>query len=597
MSRRLCLDDLFRLRPPSDARVSPDGRRVAFVVTAAEADADENRSRICVVDVGARGVADPRPLTLGPAGATPRWSPDGRWLAFVAKRSGDERPQVWVLPTAGGEARRATTVDGGASSPVWSPDSRRLAFLSVVDLRGEPIDGADGARRATSPIVSRRLDHKADGTGMVGTHRQHLFAIDVNGGAGGDPRRPAEAVQLTDGDFSVNGPAWSPDGSSLAFTASVHADRDVDPSASLFVVDVSTRERRQLTPAQGTATAPSWVPDGATLVFAGKRSMAPGHTRLFQVPAGGGEPAELMPAFDRNVMVGAPGYPGARPQVLPDGSVLFCARDRGCTHIYRLPHGGREPVKIVGGADRVASAFTASADGRTVAFVSSSPTTPGEVHLVDADGAAEVALTALCSSLADVDLYSPQERTFTLGDGTDVHGWLLRDPTLDGSGPVLLDIHGGPHNAWSPAFDGAHLYHQTLAAEGWTVLTLNPRGSDGYGETFLTALTGAWGRADTHDFLDPVAALVDEGVADPTRLAVTGYSYGGYMTCWLTTQTDCFASAVTGGCLSNLVSFFGTSDAGWAWACLRSGAHPGTSGRGSRTCRPSPMRPRCAPPR
>lgn len=562
VARRLRFDDLFHLRPPSDARISPDGRRVAFVVTEADESSDENRSRIHVV--GTDG-GQPEPLTGGPTDSSPRWSPDGRWLAFVAKRGDDERPQLWLLPTGGGEARRATSAAGGASSPVWSPDGRRLAFLSVVDLDSGEEAGADRSRRAALPIVSKRLDHKADGTGLVGGRRQHLFVVDV---AGGDP------VRLTEGDFSVGGPAWSPDGTALAFTASVQADRDVNPSSALFAVDVASRKRRQLTPDKGSAAAPVWAPDGATLVFAGKADPRPGHTRLLRVPADGGEPTELMPTFDRNIMLGAPGYPGARPDVLPDGTVLFCARDRGCTHIYRLPPGEREPTKILGGHDRVASSFTVSADGRAIAFVSSTPATPGEVHVAAPDGSGEVPLTELRSSLGDVDLFVPEARTFAINDGTEIHGWVLRDPSADQPGPLLLDVHGGPHNAWAPAFDGAHLYHQTLVSEGWTVLMLNPRGSDGYGEAFLTALTGAWGRADTADFLEPVAALVDEGVADPARLAVTGYSYGGYMTCWLTTQTDQFAAAVTGGCLSNLTSFFGTSDAGWGLGMFEIGGTP-----------------------
>jgi CubicO group peptidase (beta-lactamase class C family) len=162
----------------------------------------------------------------------------------------------------------------------------------------------------------------------------------------------------------------------------------------------------------------------------------------------------------------------------------------------------------------------------------------------------------------DVELYVRQEREFAISDGTTVQSWLIRDPSASGPQPLLLDIHGGPHNAWNGAADPAHLYHQELAARGWTVLIVNPRASDGYGEAFYTGTMGAWGTSDAGDFLEPVDALVAEGIADPARLAVTGYSYGGYMTCYLTSRDRRFAAAVAGGVVSDLTSMAGTSDFG-----------------------------------
>ena len=554
MPRTLQVEDLFRMRTPSDPRISPDGTKVAFVVTEAHEEADETRSRIFVFD-GTHTV----PFTSGSNDSMPRWSPDGRWLAFVAKRDGDERAQVWILPTAGGEARRLTSATGGASAPVWSPDSKRVAFLSSVDLRGEP-DEKEKKRRASAPVVAQRLDYKADGAGVIGARRQHLFVVDVDL----DGEKPGDARPLTSGDYSVGAPAWSPTGDRIAFASSQHPDRDINPASSIFVVDPETGEARQVTPGKGIAAAPTWS-DSGTIVYAGRSDVDPGHTRLFSVAADGGERFELAPTFDRNVMVGAPGYPGAPPQMLPGGSILFCARDRGCTHIYRLVRGQAEPAKILGGDDRVLSAFTTSADATRLAFLVATPRHPNEVFVASVDGDEPRAVTSLfADALDDVRLFEPEPRTFTAPDGGHVHGWLLRDPEASSPAPLLLDIHGGPHNAWTPAFDGGHLYHQTLVAEGWAVLTLNPRGSDGYGESFYKALTGAWGRADLDDFLSPIDTLVAEGVADPQRLAVCGYSYGGYATCWLTAQSDRFAAAVTGGCLSDLTSFFGTSDVGWS---------------------------------
>nr|WP_246400476.1 serine hydrolase [Jiangella mangrovi] len=264
-------------------------------------------------------------------------------------------------------------------------------------------------------------------------------------------------------------------------------------------------------------------------------------------------------------MPGGPGYPGDLPQLAgPAGeTVVFCARDRGCTHVFAVPVEGGEVRPLLGGAGRVVSGLSVA--GPRAAAVVGGPGSYGEVVLVDVTTGAERALTA--HSPADLDLPVAEERVFTVSDGTEVHGWLLRPSSAasdDGRSPapLLLDIHGGPHNAWSPVPDGGHSYHQLLVRQGWSVLLLNPRASDGYGEVFFAAAVGQWGLADERDFLEPLDQLVAEGVADPDRLAVTGYSYGGYMTCWLTGRTDRFAAAIPGGILSDITSFAGTSDAG-----------------------------------
>lgn len=188
------------------------------------------------------------------------------------------------------------------------------------------------------------------------------------------------------------------------------------------------------------------------------------------------------------------------------------------------------------------------------------PTSYGEILTVDLVTGTEIVLTDHGSALAEIALFERQPREFTINDGTVIEGWLIRDPDAKSSQPLLLDIHGGPHNAWNSAADETHLYHQELASQGWSVLLLNPRGSDGYGEEFYTAASGGWGVKDAPDFLEPLDQLVAEGLADPERLAVTGYSYGGYMTCYLTATDDRFAAAAAGGVLSDLVSAGGTSD-------------------------------------
>ncbi|GII90416.1 S9 family peptidase [Sinosporangium siamense] len=517
---RVTIDDLYRLEFPGDPQLHPDGTKVAYTVTRANRDKDENTSEIWLA---APGTA-PRRLTGGPRDSSPQWSPDGRTLAFL--RAADGAPQIWLLPMDGGEARRLTEAKLGAGAPVWSPDGTAIVYAGP---HGEPDPNA--------PVADDRLDHKADGSGLLRGLRMHLVTVDVASGA---------ATQVTSGDFHAGSPAWSPDGSRLAFVSNMDSERDLVAGSHVYTVEAAGGEPKVLTEPDFICTGVWW--HGERLLAVGWQGGPDGHQRLYEID--GSDLTELAEGLDRNIMVGSAAYPGAAPQLLGD-EVVFCARDRGFTHAYRAPG-----EKIIGD-DLVVSGMSVAA-GR-IAYVAGSPRSAGELFVTDLTETTQLTDHAL----ADVELFKPETRVFTAPDGTPVEAFILADPDREpGPAPLLLDIHGGPHNAWAPVFDGVHLYHQVLAAQGWTVLTVNPRASDGYGEAFYTAAVGAWGIADTGDFLTPLDVLVAEGVADPARLAVTGYSYGGYMTCWLTTKTDRFAAAIPGGVVTDLVSMSGTSDAG-----------------------------------
>ena len=198
----------------------------------------------------------------------------------------------------------------------------------------------------------------------------------------------------------------------------------------------------------------------------------------------------------------------------------------------------------------------------SAATVITTATSLGEVVLIDLATGAERVLTSHGTSLDDVSLFVGEERWFSAPDGTRLQGWVLRDPQRPAPYPMVVDVHGGPDNAWNGAIDALHLYHHELVGRGWAVLLVNPRGSDGYGEAFFNGANGAWGIADADDILAPIDELVGEGFADPDRLAITGYSYGGYMTCFLTGRDQRFKAAVAGGVVSDLVSMVGTCEAG-----------------------------------
>lgn len=551
MRRRQRIADLEALAVPEQPTLSPDGRRCAYVLRTVDLAADENVRALWCVEVGE---GRPRPLTRGRSDVSPAWSPDGSRLAFL--RAQDGPPQVWLLPADGGEPERATSLPHGAGAPRWSPDGTRIAFAAPVDSHTVPVeDDAARARRATAPIVADRLDYQADGAGFVRGLRSHLHVLDVETG---------ECARVTRGDWQAGEPSWSPDGTLLAFAAATAPDADLTLRAPVHVVDAAggPAPPRLVGLGDGLVQSVTWAPDGSGLVVVGYPGAPHGHARLLWLPLGPGEPVDLAASLDRNVMPGETGYPGGAPQVAEDGrTVLFCARDRGCTHLYAVSLDGGPPARpLVAGEARNVGGLTVA--GTTAVVVLGTRGSFGELVAVDLATGAETVLTEHGAWLQDLELFPREERTFQISDGTAVQGWVIRDPELDGPRPLLLDIHGGPHNAWNGAADEVHLYHQELAARGWTVLLLNPRASDGYGESFYTATHGAWGQSDASDLLEPLDQLVAEGVADPERLAVTGYSYGGYLTCYLTSRDDRFAAAVAGGVVSDLSSEAGTSAVG-----------------------------------
>ncbi|MEF9915435.1 serine hydrolase [Streptomyces sp. P5-A9] len=556
MTRPLRLEDLADVATPEQPSLSPDGERIVYVLRTSDLNADRAVRTLWLVP-RAGGAA--RQLTRGGDDQAPDWSPDGARVAFL--RAGDGPAQLWQMPVDGGEGEQLTWLPLGAGAPVWSPDGTRIAFTAPVDIVAGPRTPAPGAPGL--PVVADRLDYQADGTGLVGTIRRHLHVLDAGTG---------HCRQVTDGDWHASPPAWSPDGTRLAFTAATapRADLTADATAHVVAVQETGAVPMRVGPTEGRALSAGWTADGDALLVVGHMGSPVGHAGLLRVPLdhdSGEGVTDLASALDRNVMPGGPGYPGALPQLTDDGrTVLFCVRDRGCTHVYAVdldgcPDGHR-PRLVLGGAGREVSGMAVR--GGTAALVLGTPTSFGEIVALDLVSGTETVCTAHGAALAGVELFPRIEQEFTISDGTVVQGWLISDPeTGNGSPrPLLLDIHGGPHNAWNGAADRVHLYHQTLAARGWNVLLLNPRGSDGYGARFFDAIHGAWGLADAKDFLEPLDALVAEGIADPNRLAVAGYSYGGYMTCYLTGHDDRFAAAVAGGVVSDLAGMAGSAEDG-----------------------------------
>ena len=549
MTRRMQITDLASIAVPEQVVLSPDGQQVVYVLRGVDEGADRNTHALWRVGYDS---GEPQQLTHGPADTSPAWAPDGRRLAFLRADNGGEA-QLWLLDAGGGEPRQLTRLALGAGTPVWSPDGRKIAFTAWADPAARQGESAEErSRRESAPVVIDRLGYQLDGVGLLRGSRRHLHIADIETG---------DVRQVTTGNWNAGDPAWSPDGARLAFAANAEKDSDLTLRTAAYIVDaLDLRAKPRLAGLEGGTAGPlCWTSDGLSLLVIGQDGLPDGHASLLKLDLETGDVTNLTQSLDRNVMAGGLAYPGARVQLVDDGATaLFCVRNLGVTHLYSVSLAGGEPKLVLGGEGRVVSALSVA--GSRAVVILADRELYGEVVTLDVASGAEEQRTSHARSLAEVSLFPKEERSFTISDGTTVAAWLVHDPEQTGPRPLLLDVHGGPHNSWNAAADEIHLYQQELVSRGWAVLLVNPRGSDGYGSEFFNGVVARWGEAESADLLEPVDALVAEGLADPARLAIAGYSYGGYMACYLTGRDHRFAAAVAGGVVSDLVSMVGTCD-------------------------------------
>lgn len=526
--------DLLRLRAVSHPRLSPDGEWVAWVRETVDSAKDARSTDLLMTRWdGARTVR----LTSTPAESEsqPRWSPDGRWLAFTSSRGGASAAQLWLLDRQGGEAQRLTDLPEGVADYAWAPDGARLVVVS---------QDADSAARADTsrprPIVIDRYLAKRDGDGWLDRRRTHLYLVDVATRA---------TAQLTRGDVDDREPAWSPDGARIVFTSARHSDEDRTEDTDLYVVDAVARaEPRRLTSAPTYERNAAFSPDGRWIAFVqGTFTPVPmyGTPRVAVVPAAGGAPRVLAPALDR------PQY--TFDWTADSRAVLAILEDDRRGPLVRLALEDGAVARVVDGP-RVVEGLHGAA-GR-VALLVSDAAMPSEVFALDGDTLRRLtrendAWRATVRT-APVEEFRARSR-----DGTVVHGLLTRalDAVPGRPHRTALWIHGGPvaQNDY-----GFWLEKEALAAAGWNVLQVNYRGSSGRGEAFQRAIYADWCGKEVDDLLASVDEAVRLGIADPERLAVGGWSYGGILTDCLIATTTRFKAAVSGAGSSNFLAMFGT---------------------------------------
>lgn len=561
--RHLTLDDFWRLAMVSDVQPTPDATTAAYVVATYDEQRNATHSAIWLVALDDRHATQ---FTTGDSmDMQPRWSPDGKRLAFVSTRH-EGKPQIFVIGRDGGEPRRITDAEDGATSPVWSPDGRRICYSSAVSsdrqrvaqerawLEAHPDVQDSGAQlRRQHSLLSR-----FDGRGYV-DQRVHLFAIDVDA-------RDAEPRQLTTGDWDDVEAAWSPDGHSLAFLSNRSGAQEHTLGADIWTLEVETGELHCLTDGDLMADGPSWSPDGQTIAFyASPVYSDQGHrdAHLWSVSRSGGDQRDLSGGKDLGHRHVQPDYmfPASTPPTWsPDGRrILFTLIDHGDDAVHSVDPASGEVARLSApGTDVMSMAYPVG--GEILVLLACRPDHTFDVFVMPATGGTPTPATNSNRELLEsVALVAPEHVTWVGPRGWEIEGWLYRPEGAE-LPPLISHVHGGPYGAWGNSF---YFQAQVLAGEGYASLYVNPRGSLGYGQRFSAAAD--WGEDDFRDVMAGIDEVQRRGAADPERLGITGISYGGFMTNWALGHTDRFRAGVSVNGVSSQVSMFGVSDMSALW--------------------------------
>lgn len=548
--RPLKLDDMTRFRDVRDPQLSPDGKWVAYVLGTTDAKEDKSNSHIWLAAVD--GTSDRQITFSNESESSPRWSPDGRYISFSSSRPGKARGnQIWLLDRSGGEAQQLTEIKGRLQGYEWSPDSKRFVLvIGDPDPESEPgpspQPGATATPRVPKPIVIDRYKYKQDGQGYLLSGRHtYIYLFDIAN---------KKLDRLTGSKWDESSPAWSPDGTRIAFMSNHSDDPDRDPSAQLYVADAkpAATEKQLTSPTIRTGRSrPEWSPDSKWIaVIDGdeKKYGAYNMDHITLVAADGTTPPTRFKAsddLDRGV---------SSPKFTSDGKALiFLVADDRSVYPARAGLSGGVAEKLL--KPPIVISSWNSAGGRTV-VLSGGDTKPTEIYLLE--GSELRQLTHQNDALlAELDLGVTERVEFKSKDGTEVHG-LLTYPVGYVKGakvPLLLRIHGGPNGQDQHTLS---LERQFFAANGYAVLAVNYRGSSGRGQKFSRSIFADWGNYEVQDLQAGVDHVIKMGVADPDRLGVGGWSYGGILTDYMIATDTRFKAATSGAGTAFTVAFYGT---------------------------------------
>ena len=558
--RAITVDDAFQIKAVDDPQISADGAWVAYTVETASLNEDKSHTQVWMVpSAGGETIA----MTLEKQTSThPRWSPDGKFLAFLSARN-DGKKQIYLLNRQGGEAQKITDTVQDVENFAWAPNSKQLVLVlrdpkpeeieeakerTKDETAGEAAEQRSGSKKSKTPrpIVVDRYQFKADEVGYLDRRRTHLYAFDI---------ATKKTTQVTSGDFDDDEPEWSPDGKWLAFSSKrTMPDPDRNYDRNIFVVaSDNTNKGEHPTPVTtnpGSDAQPAWSPDGKWITYVTQRDaqLLDYSTKHVAVsPATGGEAKVLTMAFDRM---------SSDPRFSPDGKfIYFIADDDGTQNLCKVPAAGGEVTRLIEGRLMLYS-YTVAKNGAVAALITT-PQRPSEVFALRAEGGEPKRITQTNDALmAELKLSMPEYVRFKSKDGTIVAGFLYKplDYVQGKKYPAILRPHGGP--VWSYYSEFTHLA-QLLAANGYVVLFPNPRGSTGRGQDYAKAILANWGDKDFQDDMAMVDYAIAQGLVDPERLGVGGWSYGGISTDFIITQTTRFKAAISGAGATKFDSMYG----------------------------------------
>lgn len=527
--------DIYRLPYLSDAQISPDGKWVSYTLTTVDSVKDKRSSSIWMISWdGSQDIQ----VTNSPEGESrARWSPDGKYLSFLSSRQESKGSQVWLMDRRGGEGKRLTEIKGGISDYAWSPDGKKL-LLTHADQ--EPEDTSKS--KTVKPYVIDRYHYKQDIEGYrYKKLYTHLYLFDI---------ATKKLDTLTKGAFNEGAAVWSPDGTAIAFVSNRTEDPDKNENSDIYVIDARPgASLKQLTSWKGSDNGPRWSPDGKFIAYTRSTSDADYHMYdqpiLCVVSRDGGEPRLLSKTLDR---------PVSNPQWSKDGTAISAlVTDDRQQYVAAFSAADGKMTKIADG-QRAFSSLLLTPGGDWLTTISD-PQTPPELYALE-NGTARRLTRHMEDFLAPITLATVEGFTSKSSDGTQVSGLLFRPAGIpEGQKlPLILFIHGGPVGQDEFSFD---LSRQMLAAGGYAVAAVNYRGSDGRGLEFSKTISGDWGNKEVIDLHGAVDYLVKNGIADPNKLGVGGWSYGGILTDYLIAADTRFKAASSGAGTGFTLSLYG----------------------------------------
>jgi dipeptidyl aminopeptidase/acylaminoacyl peptidase len=563
--RPMTFDDLISMKRLADPQISPDGSRVLYVVNVISKEANRGKRSIWMVPTS--GGAAQQLVTSSGNDDTPRWSADGRQIAFLSSRQGE--PQIFTANADGSNARKVTSVSEGVSEFAWSPDGKTFAFVTEIypeckDLKCTAEKSEAAEKSKVKAVVTDKLLFR-HWTEFKRGRRSHLFVIPAEGG---------EPLDLTPGDydvppFSLGDPtafAFSPDSREICFARNTDKVEAISTNNDLFIVPVAGGEAKRITADNsGSDTTPRYSPDGRFIAYRSQQrnGYESDRFRLMLYDRSSNKARELSVGFDRWV---------EDLTWLPDSNhLILTGQDRGREALWSASLNGDKFTRITNEAAN--SSVTISADGKVLAFARNSLLMPAEIFRANTDGSGAKQLTSANTELlAQLDLTAPEDfeyagavvaapRTRKAGKPAMIHGFIVKPPQFDRTKkyPMVLLVHGGPQGAWMDAWS-FRWNAQMFAARGYVAVLINPHGSTGYGQAFTEQITGDWGGAVYKDLMKGVDHVVKQGYVDSQRIGAAGGSYGGYMVNWMMGHTDRFKAYVSHASIFNTVSMYATEE-------------------------------------